>query len=47
MWQANVSAAKEFQAMAEYLDLKGWIAEGGNDYRYFIITPADIVEATR
>ncbi len=35
-----------FRAIAEYLDEKGWIAEGPKDYRLFVLTGAGIDEAT-
>ena len=46
MQRADVSELEEFRAIAEYLDEKGWIAEGSEDYRIFVITGAGIEEAT-
>ena len=46
MQRANVSELEEFRAIAEYLDEKGWIAEGGKDYHLFVLTGAGIEEAT-
>lgn len=46
MQRTNISDVEEFREIAEYLDRKGWIAEGGDDYGYFVVTPAGIDEAT-
>ncbi len=46
MQRTNISDVEEFREVAEYLDRKGWIAEGGDDYGYFVVTPAGIDEAT-
>ena len=47
MQRTNITDVKEFRAIAEYLDRKGWISEGGDDYGYFIVTAAGIDEAAR
>ncbi len=46
MQRANISELEEFWAIAEYLDRKGWIAEGDDDYSIFVVTTAGINEAT-
>ena len=45
MQRTNITDVEEFRAIAEYLDRRGWIAEGGDDYGYFVVTPAGIDEA--
>lgn len=47
MWRTSISEVEEFRTVAEYLERKGWIAEGGEGYEYFVVTPAGIDEATR
>ena len=47
MQRTNITDVKEFRAIAEYLDRKGWISEGGDDYGYFVVTAAGIDEAAR
>jgi RIO-like serine/threonine protein kinase len=47
MRRASISDLEEFWAIAEYLDKKGWIAEGDDDYGVFVVTPAGLDEATR
>ncbi|MDQ3966068.1 MAG: hypothetical protein M3246_06420, partial [Actinomycetota bacterium] len=46
MQRANISELEEFWAIAEYLDRKGWIAEGDDDYSIFVVTAAGVDEAT-
>jgi hypothetical protein len=40
--RANISDVEEFQAIAEYLEGRGWITEAGPEYRIFVITVAGI-----
>lgn len=47
MQRTNITDVKEFWAIAEYLDRKGWITEGGDDYGYFVVTATGIDEAAR
>ncbi len=47
MQRTNITDVKEFSAIAEYLDRKGWITEGGDDYGYFVVTATGIDEAAR
>lgn len=47
MQRASISDLEEFWAIAEYLDKKGWIAEGDDDYGVFVLTPAGVDEATK
>ncbi len=46
MQRANISELEEFWAIAEYLDRKGWIAEGDDDYSIFVVTAAGVDEVT-
>ncbi|MDQ3966044.1 MAG: hypothetical protein M3246_06290 [Actinomycetota bacterium] len=46
MQRANISELEEFWALAEYLDRKGWIAEGDDDYSIFVVTAAGVDEVT-
>ncbi len=46
MQRANISELEEFWAIAEYLDRKGWIAEGDDDYSIFVVTAAGVDETT-
>ncbi len=46
MQRANISELEEFWAIAEYLDQRGWIAEGDDDYSIFVVTAAGVDEAT-
>jgi hypothetical protein len=32
----------EFRTAARYLDEQGWIAEGGDDYEAFVVTPEGV-----
>ncbi len=44
--RAGISDPKEFWAIAEYLEDRGWIAEADDDYSIFVVTPAGLAEAT-
>ncbi|HZY57194.1 MAG TPA: hypothetical protein VFE09_05285 [Rubrobacteraceae bacterium] len=46
MQRANISEMEEFWAIAEYLDRRGWIAEGDDEYSIFVVTAAGVDEAT-
>ncbi len=46
MQRAGISDPKEFWAIAEYLEERGWIAEADDDYSIFVVTPAGLAEAT-
>ena len=46
MQRANISELEEFWTIAEFLDRKGWIAEGDDEYSIFVITAAGVDEAT-
>jgi len=46
MQRANISDLEGFWEIAEYLDRKGWIAEGDDDYSIFVVTAAGVDEAT-
>ena len=43
--RAKVSDSEEFQAKAEHLYAKGWIAEADPDYGVFLLTSEGIDEA--
>jgi hypothetical protein len=43
--RAKVSDSEEFQAIAEHLYAKGWIAEADPDYGVFLLTSEGIDEA--
>ena len=47
MRRASISDLEEFWAVVEYLDRRGWIAEGDDDYGVFVVTAAGLDEATR
>src|SRR5215204_3644304 len=47
MHRANVADPEEFLAIEEYLYGKGWVADGNEDYSYFVVTPEGMAEATR
>ena len=47
MHRANVADPEEFLAIVEYLYGKGWVADGNEDYSYFVVTPEGMAEATR
>lgn len=47
MRRASICELEEFWAVAEYLDKRGWIAEGDDDYGVFVVTAAGLDEATR
>jgi hypothetical protein len=47
MRRTSITELEEFWAIAEYLDRRGWIAEGDDDYGVFVVTPAGLDEATR
>jgi hypothetical protein len=36
----------EFRTAARYLDEQGWIAEGGDDYETFVVTPEGVDRVT-
>ena len=47
MQQTNISDLQEFSRIAEYLDEQGFIAEGVNDYEFFVLTLEGIAEGAR
>jgi hypothetical protein len=47
MHRAHVADLKEFLTIVKYLYGKGWVAGGNEDYRYFVVTPEGMAEATR
>ncbi len=46
MQRANISELEEFWTIAAFLDRKGWIAKGDDDYSIFVVTAAGVDEAT-
>ena len=47
MRRANISDVKEFLAIAQHLERRGWIAETDADYTIFVVTSEGIDEAQR
>jgi RIO-like serine/threonine protein kinase len=47
MRRANIADPEEFRTIAEYLEVRGWIAETDYDYRGFVVTDAGIDVAMR
>jgi hypothetical protein len=47
MQQSNISDLGEFLAAAEYLDRRGLISEGVNEYDFFVVTLEGIGEGAR
>ncbi len=47
MHQANISGLGEFLGIAEYLAGLGFIAEGINDYEFFVLTLEGIAAGAR
>ena len=45
MQRANMVDTEHFRTIAEYLEERGWIAEGDADYGAFVVTTAGIDEA--
>lgn len=43
----NITDLREFWAMAEYLEGRGWIAECDADYGIFVLTLEGLDEAMR
>ncbi len=47
MQQTNVSDPEEFLRIAEYLAERGFVAEGDEDYGFFVVTLEGIAEGAR
>ncbi len=47
MQQTNILDLGEFLGIAEYLVERGFIAEGGDDYAFFVVTLEGIAEGAR
>jgi hypothetical protein len=47
MQRANISGLEEFLRIAEYLAGLGFIAEGVNDYEFFVLTLEGIAAGAR
>ncbi len=47
MRRANISDVKEFLAIAQHVERRGWIAEADADYTIFVVTSEGIDEAQR
>ena len=45
MQRANMVSLEDFIAIAEYLEVRGWIAEADVDYGVFVVTGSGIDEA--
>ncbi len=47
MEQTGIAGLEEFSRIAHYLDGRGWIAEGVNDYEFFVLTLEGIAAGAR
>ena len=47
MQQTNICDPEEFLGIAEHLAGRGFIAEGGDDYGFFVVTLEGIAEGAR
>jgi len=47
MHRANIADPEEFLAIVEYLYGKDWVADGNEDYNYFVVTAEGMAQATR